>query len=283
MALVPLGLLSMIRSATPLVTVLVVLASAAGMCSGVLADEHPADAAEPIAVYVDIRPGICPNHVRLESPLPIAVAVLGTMDFEVAGVEAGSIRLSRDDVAEEVEPLSYAYRDVGMALIGGRCACHELRGDGLDDIEFYFSIAELGASLGLEGHIGETIPLTLSGKLMTGEDIEGVDCAVVIGGPWGNEETGGEIGLLARLEEESAADGFRFAYYTAVSDRVTFAIYDIRGRVVAKLIDMDMAPGIYQAIWDGTSPDSLQVPAGTYFARVSNSWTSDTRKITVPQ
>jgi hypothetical protein len=257
---------------------LAVLVCAAGMSPVVLAGTP-----EAIHVYVDIRPGICPNHVRIESPLPIAIAVLGTMDFDVANVEPTSIRLSLEGVAEPVKPLSYAYKDVGMALIGGRCACHELRGDGLDDIEFYFSIAELGATLGLDGHIGETIPLTMSGKLMTGEDIEGVDCAVVIGGAWGNEETGDEIGLLASLEDEGATDGFRFAYYTAVSDRVTLAIYDVRGRVVARLIDMDMAPGIYQATWNGTSPDSLGVPAGTYFARVSNSWTSDTRKITVPQ
>jgi flagellar hook assembly protein FlgD len=76
---------------------------------------------------------------------------------------------------------------------------------------------------------------------------------------------------------------FKFGYYTTVSDRVTFMIHDIQGRVVAKLTDMDMAPGIYSAIWDGKGSDSQKAPPGIYFARVCTSMASDIQKITVTQ
>jgi hypothetical protein len=33
--------------------------------------------------------------------------------------------------------------------------------------------------------------------------------------------------------------------------------------------------------WDGKDRNNQEVPAGTYFARVSNSWASATRKIVV--
>jgi hypothetical protein len=267
---------------TPLVALgLAALVFAVGPGVVATAGADPPEVSAPITVVVDIRPGLCPNHLRLESPLTIPVAILAAVDFEIGNVEPGTVRLSRDDTTRVVEPIGWTYKDVGIPLIGGRCACHELRGDGLDDIEFYFSIKDVVATLGLEEHGGETVPLTLSGQLMTGEAIEGIDCAVVIGGPWGADESGDEIGLLAQVDQGPSLEEFNFAYYTAVSDRVTFAIYDVRGRVVAKLIDMDMAPGIYHATWNLTSPDSLKVPAGTYFARVSNGWASAIRKITV--
>ena len=248
-----------------------------------LGSDNPPEASVPTPVAVDIRPGLCPNHLRLESPLTIPVAVLGKTDFEVASVDPSSVRLSRDGVAEEVEPLGWTYEDVGGPVIGGLCACHKLRGDGLDDLEFYFSIEAVAESLGLQGHSGDIIPLTLSGKLTTGEYIEGKDCASIIGGRKGSEESEDEIGVLAYTGEQSAGERFRFSYYTTVSDRVTFTIHDVQGRVVAKLIDMDMAPGIYHATWNAKDQDRQLVPTGTYFARVNNSWMSDTKKITLLQ
>jgi hypothetical protein len=138
--------------------------------------------------------------------------------------------------------------------------------------------------------------------LATGEPFEGTDCAHVISGYWPGDESGDEIGLLvsadepplgedvARVaeDEEPAGEGgpgrsdFKFTYFTTVTDRVTFLIYDIAGRKVARIHDMDMPPGIYNAVWDGTDSDSLDVAPGIYFARVSNSFASDTRKFLLP-
>jgi hypothetical protein len=235
-----------------------------------------------IDAIVDIRPGLCPNHLRLESSLTIPIALLGTADFEVFAVDPATVRLSREGVRGEVVPVGWGYADVGTPLIGGLCACHKRRGDGLDDLEFSFQISEVIEVLALAGRVDETIPITLSGSLLTGEAFEGRDCAHVISGYWAGDESGDEIGLLASSVPEAVPDGFKFAYFTTVTDRVTFMIYDIRGRKVAKIHDMDMPPGIYNAVWDGTDADSVDVAPGVYFARVSNSFASDTRKIDLP-
>ena len=269
--------------ATAILVIFGLMGAAGGSTYSDTIGDNPVEAQEPIAVTVDIRPGLCPNHLRVESHLTIPVAVLGSLEFDAVNVDAETVRLSRDGVSEKIKPLGWVHADVGTPLVGGLCACHKLRGDGVDDLELYFSIDELATTLGLGGHIGETIPLTLSGKMLTGEAISGVDCAVLISGAWTSEELGDEIGMLSWPEEGWRADQFDFAYYTSVSDRVTFAIYDIRGHVVATLADMDMAPGIYHTTWNCTRGDTERVPAGTYFARVSNSWASETRKIAVMQ
>ena len=269
--------------ATAILVMFGLMGAAGGSTYSDTIGDNPVEAQEPIAVTVDIRPGLCPNHLRVESHLTIPVAVLGSLEFDAVNVDAETVRLSRDGVSEKIKPLGWVHADVGTPLVGGLCACHKLRGDGVDDLELYFSISELAATLGLDERIGETIPLTLSGKMLTGEAISGVDCAFMISGAWTSDELGDEIGMLTCSEDGSDTEEFAFAYYTSVSDRVTFAIYDVRGQVVATLADMDMAPGIYHATWNGTGRDRERVPAGTYFARVSNSWDSETRKIAVLQ
>jgi hypothetical protein len=245
--------------------------------------DGPVDEPEPVWVSVDIRPGLCPNHLRVESPLTVPIAIMGTMSFEIGQVDPVTVRISGEGTAVEIEPAGFAYADVGSPLVGGLCACHNLRGDGIDDLEFYFPIRDIVAAIGLEEHSGEMIELNLTGRLMTGEPIRGVDCVVVINGRWDDEDLGEAICMLTWAGEAADAGEFKFAYSTTVSDRVTFAIHDVRGRVVAELADMDMAPGIYTAIWDGTCLDSRKAPPGVYFARVSNGLASDMKKIVMPQ
>jgi hypothetical protein len=259
-----------------------------------VAEDNGAAPGEAVQINIDVRPGLCPNHLRLESALTVPIAVLGTVDFEVFRIDPASVRISRDEQDGEVAPVGWAYADVGTPLIGGLCACHKRRGDGLDDLEFSFRIGDLIEALALEGCAGETVPLILTGTLETGEVFRGADCAHVISGYWPVEESGDEIGLLVSVDEqpgtyeqpgaegEPGRDDFKFTYFTTVTDRVTFMIYDISGRKVAKIHDMDMPPGIYNAIWDGTDSDSLDAAPGVYFARVSNSYASDTKKIMLP-
>ena len=247
--------------------------------------EEGTDPGRAFSVSVDIRPGLCPNHLRLDSPLAIPIAVLGALDFELDLVDPETVVLYREGAPAEVEPAGYTYEDVGTPLVGGLCACHLLRGDGLDDLEFFFRIEDIAAALGLEEFAGDIVPLSLRGKLTTGEEFVGTDCALVIKGDWTHEEFGAEVGLLTEVgadeANETAAARYRFSYYNTVSERVTVAIYDTQGRMVARLNDMDMAPGIYRAVWNGKDEDRREVPAGIYFARVSNSVASETRKFVV--
>ncbi|HVP57916.1 MAG TPA: hypothetical protein VMU02_07435 [bacterium] len=245
-------------------------------CLAAPASDRPGATLPPIAVVVDVRPGLCPNHLRLESLLTIPVAVLGTMDFDVTNIDPTTVRLSRDGLTGDCAPLDWAYADIGTPVIGSSPECNDPRGDGLDDLCLVFSIPDLGVALGL-GHLsGETVPLTLSGKLVTGQPIQGIDYAVLISGPWGNGRPTDEVGLLPTQEG-------KLAYYTNTTDHITLAIYDERGRPMATLVDADRSPGIYQAVWPSAGPDGHTTPPGTYFARITNSVTGTTNKLTLPE
>jgi len=247
----------------------------------VLADAGEAEEAIPIPVSVDICPGLCPNHLRIESPLTIPIAITATLDFEIQRIDPLSVRLAREGSGREIKPVKWAYADVGTPIVGGLCACHKLRGDGIDDLEFHFSIEEIVRAFGLAESSGAAIDLSLEGKLLTGEAIKGSDCAVILSGAFEEENSGDELYILTREMDDPPCGPFKFAYYCAVSDRVTFAIYDLKGRTIAVLNDMDMSPGIYAATWDGLNLDKEPAPTGTYFARVSNSFSSDLTRITL--
>ncbi len=65
----------------------------------------PAGQSPSVHISVDIRPGLCPNHIRLESALTIPIAMLGTVDFEVFEIDPATVRISRDGVDGEVKPV----------------------------------------------------------------------------------------------------------------------------------------------------------------------------------
>jgi hypothetical protein len=95
---------------------------------------------EPIPVYVDIRPGKCPNKMRITLPLSIPVAALGTADFDVADIDPSTVKLTRQGEAGQVSPAGWDYGDLGTPFMGDPCDCHSLGPDGFQDVSFRFSI-----------------------------------------------------------------------------------------------------------------------------------------------
>jgi hypothetical protein len=59
------------------------------------------------------------------------------------------------------------------------------------------------------------------------------------------------------------------AFSLAVRERVGLSVYDVSGRLVAVLIDDDLAPGLHAARWDGRDEGGSVVASGTYFARMT--------------
>jgi hypothetical protein len=49
---------------------------------------------------------------------------------------------------------------------------------------------------------------------------------------------------------------------------VTLRIYDVIGRLVATLVDETKAPGRYEATWNASDRNGLQLPSGVYFSRL---------------
>ncbi|MFH1679239.1 MAG: C25 family cysteine peptidase [Candidatus Eisenbacteria bacterium] len=69
----------------------------------------------------------------------------------------------------------------------------------------------------------------------------------------------------------------RFSLSAAAPVRA--AVYDIRGRKVAGLLDLDDGAGRYELTWDGTNTDGAAVAAGVYFAVVEAGTERAIRKV----
>jgi DNA-binding beta-propeller fold protein YncE len=150
-----------------------------------------------VPVYADIRPGCCPNHLELRGWGDMPVAVLGTVDFEVTDIDVTTLRLSREGKGKGVgpRPILWRYKDVSTPFEGRLCECHKLGPDGYEDLTLKFRNREIVEALG-EVKVGDEIVLTIRGKLLNGNEFEGIDCIKVI---WG------------RCPVSTAAEGSRLA------------------------------------------------------------------------
>lgn len=128
-----------------------------------------------IPVFVDIKPGSCPNPLNLKSKGVLPVAVLGTADFDVTAIDPATVRLALvvGEGEPYVVPLRWSYEDVATPFEGELCDCHELNGDTYIDLSLKFDTQELVTMLGLDAYAGETIPIILTGNLR-GENGEGL-------------------------------------------------------------------------------------------------------------
>ena len=127
-----------------------------------------------LPVFVDIKPGSCPNPLGLKSKGVQPVAILGTEEFDVATIDPATIILSKEGVEGGVSPLRWSYEDVATPFEGELCACHDLNGDGYMDLTLKFNSQELFEMLELDENTGETIPLTLTGNLVGAGAVEGI-------------------------------------------------------------------------------------------------------------
>ncbi len=136
-----------------------------------------------IPINVDIKPGSCPNPLRVNfiggGILP--VAILGTEDFDVLDIDVATIAL------EGVSPIRSNYADVSSSSDGEGCECTTLGPDGFLDLELKFdrsslltALEESVGDLSVIGHRTQ-LPLTLTVMLMD-EDIilEGTDCVRIL-------------------------------------------------------------------------------------------------------
>jgi hypothetical protein len=226
-----------------------------------------------------MRPGDCPNKLRVGGPFSIPVAILGTADFSVIDIDPNTVRLTREGMAAMVSPLSWNFTDVGTPFMGSLCDCHKLGMDGFQDLRFRFRISDVSSILDLGPLAGSSTPLTVTGNLTTGEEIEGADCVLVIGGLFGDDVFADDIGIVSHNGLSPKTATIRFSYYTKEDDHIVLEVFDVQGRTVATLVDEVKASGIHEVSWN--SRNGSPIPAGVYFARISNGITSDTEKVMV--
>jgi hypothetical protein len=64
-----------------------------------------------------------------------------------------------------------------------------------------------------------------------------------------------------------------------VPARVSIKVFDIRGRLVAPLVERSLVPGKYEVIWSGRDGAGHRVAAGIYFVRMEGGGFAATRKV----
>jgi hypothetical protein len=72
-------------------------------------------------------------------------------------------------------------------------------------------------------------------------------------------------------------------YAVPVRERVSLAVFDLSGRMVRSLVDAELSPGVYQAVWDGHQDRAggRTVSSGAYFVRLMAGGLVYTRRVVV--
>jgi hypothetical protein len=71
----------------------------------------------------------------------------------------------------------------------------------------------------------------------------------------------------------------RISFEVSTRGRVRIAVFDVAGRSVAVIVDGDMAPGRYEAIWDGRTVAGRAAASGIYFCRLTAGSVVATKKM----
>ncbi len=160
-----------------------------------------------IAAGLDIKPGSCPNSFNPNSNGVLPVALVGSDSFDVLDVDLSTVLLSRADglggsvAPNEGPPGPHSvFADVATPFDGEPCGCHDLAGDGIDDLSMRFKSQEVVAALELNDlPPGALVELCVSGELLDGTEFEACDCIRVV--PPGDMDGDGLVGVedLLRL------------------------------------------------------------------------------------
>lgn len=70
-------------------------------------------------------------------------------------------------------------------------------------------------------------------------------------------------------------------YELAARVPVTLAVYDVRGRLIRRLVNATRGAGVYNAVWDGTNETGERVSSGVYFYKLTTPSFTQTRKMVI--
>lgn len=223
---------------------------------------------QPVEAELDIRPASCPNPLNPKSHGVLPVALLGTEELDVRDIDPASIRL------EGAAPLRWSFEDAAAPSSGlEECGCTAAGPDGRMDLALKFDTPAIVAALG-ESVAGRTLTLTIEGKLESGRLFEGSDCVVIVGNGLKKDDGGGRGRLYAK---STPMDGVQEIGIDLPSPAFVDArVYDVSGRLVARLRQEAMPAGSHTLRWDAAS-----VSSGIYFLKIAAGPWVETRKIPI--
>lgn len=216
---------------------------------------------EPQTMTLEIKPGECPKSINVQwmdnldrgksqnpnkgGVLPVVLAAAA--DVDISQIDPESCRL------EGIEPLRWNYEDVSSPRSSADCSCEPSQTDGILDLTMKFSKQEIIAALVARGALGET-ELTLTAMLIDGTPIEATSCVTL--------HNGGDL-------VQTSAYPNPFNPMTTIEYSITMelpaviVIYDVSGRLVARLDQPTRPAGVHHVPWDASNQAS-----GVYFYRV---------------
>lgn len=206
------------------------------------------DEPQSIAVTIDIRPGSDNNRIdcRGGDNGVIPVAILTTATFDASTVDHTTVRFGPGGAAEAHANHRGPVRHL-----------EDVDGDGDRDLVFHFRQGEAGIRCG-------DIEAVLTGMTFDGVPLVGTDRITTRGGDHGTEADGPAIAVTPNPFNPQTRVTFRIA--TTV--HVHVAVHDIRGRLVASLVDGVFEAGEHAVTWPGRDAAGRPVPSGVYFFRV---------------
>jgi hypothetical protein len=234
-------------------------------------------------VFVDIKPGSCPNPLNVKpyrawesdadrdaSGVALAkvrpnqsdrgavlpVAILGTSELDVNDIDVTTVTLAG------VSPLRFCIEDVATPVgpYAEECECSDEGPDGIADLTFKFSKYGIVLSLG-DVYDGDIIPLTMSGYLIDGTPFEGTDCVLIINGAE-PPSLASTFGLSNYPNPFNPTTSVRFSLPEA--ENVRLDVYNVMGQTVGALVNGYLPSGTHEVEWNASS-----LASGVYFYRLT--------------
>jgi Tol biopolymer transport system component len=212
-------------------------------------------------IRIDVDPDRCPNEVPRSYRGVLQVAIPGSAEFDPSLVDPASIRLQGSLV-----PQSWNLVDV-TSPAPGPCACAEQGSDGFADLVFDFSQWKVSSAVDLSGD--KTITLDITGFLLDGTPVHGSDCLTIV--PHAGESPPMATAILSVAHTATGLTSIN--YSVGEPGRVVVTAYDLSGRKIATVVDLEQPAGQFTATW---RPD--QAPAGVYFCKLVAGQAEDVRK-----
>jgi hypothetical protein len=237
------------------------------------------DLSGPETVNIDIKPGSCPNPLNVGKKGVIPVAVLGSSEFNVTEIDRGSVLLY--GIAPIPKALSPEDVTAPMNDPQDECDCDTLSADGYIDQVYLFDAQEVAQALG-DIEDGDVVPLTLTGFLADGTEIEGTDCVLIIKkdnqGIRPKESAGGlpNVILISQNYPNPFNAQTMISFSLPQASHVSVEVFDLLGRSVATLLDGDLKAGYHEVDWN-----AKEQPSGMYFYRIQAGEFSEAKKMTL--
>jgi len=227
-------------------------------------------------VALDIKPQSCPNPLNVSRPKGLLpVAILGAEDFNVSNIDPSTVML------ENISALRWNFEDVATPVANPEeeCDCTTEGPDGHLDLMLHFDKGDIVETLG-DVNNGDEIPLTLTGSLYDGTELEGNDCVIIRKkisiNPRPKENTNSfpESFSISQSYPNPFNPTTTIDYALPEASHVTLQVYDILGREVETLVNEQKQTGYHSITWNASNQTS-----GMYFYKIQAGNFTETKKM----